>query len=65
MHSNHVFKVLYFTALVEQYENELKRDPEYKHYLDKMGQIYLGLPQPPSAGSGLLGNMIKGTNMLP
>ncbi|MCP9264922.1 hypothetical protein DINM_020070 [Dirofilaria immitis] len=53
-------EVTYFTVLVEQYENEINRDPEYKQFLDRIGQIYFNLPQPQTARGGFLGNMIKG-----
>uniref|UniRef100_A0A915PU69 Uncharacterized protein n=1 Tax=Setaria digitata TaxID=48799 RepID=A0A915PU69_9BILA len=53
-------EVTYYTVLVEQYESEINRDPEYKHFLDRIGQIYLGVPQPQTARGGFLGNVIKG-----
>uniref|UniRef100_A0A8R1TR36 Uncharacterized protein n=1 Tax=Onchocerca volvulus TaxID=6282 RepID=A0A8R1TR36_ONCVO len=53
-------EVTYFTVLVEQYESEISRDPEYKQFLDRIGQIYFGLPRPQIARGGFLGNMIKG-----
>ncbi|VDK72105.1 unnamed protein product [Litomosoides sigmodontis] len=53
-------KPLYFTVLMDQYEKEINRDPEYKRLLDKIGQIYMGMPQSQTARSGFLGNMIKG-----
>ncbi|KAL3990538.1 hypothetical protein ACH3XW_32190 [Acanthocheilonema viteae] len=53
-------QAVYFTVLIEQYENEINRDPEYKQLLRKIGQIYMGMPQPQTAQGGFLGNMIKG-----
>ncbi|CAG9534033.1 unnamed protein product [Cercopithifilaria johnstoni] len=53
-------QLAYFTVLIEQYENEINRDPEYKQLLDRIGQIYMGMPQRQTARGGFLGNMIKG-----
>uniref|UniRef100_A0A0R3RVH3 Golgi to ER traffic protein 4 homolog n=1 Tax=Elaeophora elaphi TaxID=1147741 RepID=A0A0R3RVH3_9BILA len=53
-------QLAYFTVLVEQYGNEISRDPEYKHLLDKIAQIYMRAPRPQAARGGFLGNMIKG-----
>uniref|UniRef100_A0A915B8Z6 Golgi to ER traffic protein 4 homolog n=2 Tax=Parascaris univalens TaxID=6257 RepID=A0A915B8Z6_PARUN len=54
-------KVIYFSILVEKYQKCLERDPSYRVYLDKIGQLYFGLPpaQKSSCG-GLLGSILKG-----
>ncbi|VDN02259.1 unnamed protein product [Thelazia callipaeda] len=49
-----------YKALIEQYESEIGRDPEYKSYINRIGEIYLGLQQPQTNKGGLLGSMIKG-----
>ncbi|KAK6112811.1 hypothetical protein QQG55_49130 [Brugia pahangi] len=53
-------EITYFSVLIDQYESEISHDPEYKQLLDRIGQIYMGLPQPQPAPAGFLGNMIKG-----
>ncbi|VDK53018.1 unnamed protein product [Anisakis simplex] len=53
--------VTYFSIIVEQYQKCLERDPSYRDYLDKIGQIYFGLPPPQeSMSSGLFGTLLKG-----
>uniref|UniRef100_A0A3B3ZWE8 Golgi to ER traffic protein 4 homolog n=1 Tax=Periophthalmus magnuspinnatus TaxID=409849 RepID=A0A3B3ZWE8_9GOBI len=49
-------KLTVFTVLCEQYQPSLKRDPMYNEYLDRIGQLFFGVPpkQSPSYG-GLLG----------
>ncbi|XP_010767877.1 Golgi to ER traffic protein 4 homolog [Notothenia coriiceps] len=49
-------KLTVFTVLCEQYQPSLKRDPMYNEYLDRIGQVFFGVPpkQSPSYG-GLLG----------
>ncbi|KAF5287524.1 hypothetical protein FQA39_LY04152, partial [Lamprigera yunnana] len=48
-----------FTALCEQYEPSIKRDPCYVQYLDKIGQIFFGLKPPPQQRrGGLIGNLL-------
>lgn len=47
---------------MERYEHSIKRDNEYRIYLDKIGQIYFGLPPPNKStnSNGLLGNIFRG-----
>ncbi|CAG13855.1 unnamed protein product, partial [Tetraodon nigroviridis] len=53
-------KLTVFTVLCEQYKPSLKRDPMYNEYLDRIGQLFFGVPpkQSPSYG-GLLGKPAK------
>ncbi|XP_046361245.1 Golgi to ER traffic protein 4 homolog [Haliotis rufescens] len=51
-------KLAVFTILCEKYEPSLKRDPSYKEYLDKIGQIFFGVP-PPQVSQGLFGNLLN------
>uniref|UniRef100_A0A0P4WP96 Golgi to ER traffic protein 4 homolog n=1 Tax=Scylla olivacea TaxID=85551 RepID=A0A0P4WP96_SCYOL len=55
-------KVTYFTVLCEQYQPSLNRDPSYREYLDRIGQLFFNLPAPkPQAGpGGIFGNLIQG-----
>ncbi|XP_073997682.1 Golgi to ER traffic protein 4 homolog isoform X1 [Rhodnius prolixus] len=46
-----------FTVLCEQYQLSIERDPSYTHYLDKIGQIFFGVPPPQVRPSGFLGNL--------
>ncbi|XP_033630590.1 Golgi to ER traffic protein 4 homolog [Asterias rubens] len=50
-----------FTVLCEQYQPSLKRDPVYLEYLDRIGQLFFGLPPPsgPSAGGGMFDNLLR------
>lgn len=48
-------KIAVFTILCEKYQTSLKRDPTYREYLDKIGQIFFGVPPPPSSSQGLFG----------
>lgn len=41
-------KVSFYSILVEKYQPCLQRDPSYSQYLDKIGQIFFGLPPPAS-----------------
>ncbi len=64
-----VGKVQYFTILVEQYQPSIQRDPSYTGYLDKIGQVFFGLPPPKShqsgsAGGGMFMDMIKGKSIV-
>lgn len=49
-----------FTVLCEKYQPSLKRDPAYAAYLDKIGQVFFGLPPPmPTGRQGFIGNLIS------
>lgn len=44
-----------YTVLCEQYQPSIHRDPTYPLYLDKIGQIFFGLPPPKKERSGIEG----------
>ncbi|KAK3754427.1 hypothetical protein QZH41_009211, partial [Actinostola sp. cb2023] len=47
-----------FTVLCEKYQPTLDRDPSYKTYLDRIAQLFFGLPPPqPSGMQGLMGKV--------
>ncbi|PKU33963.1 sun domain-containing protein 1 isoform x1 [Limosa lapponica baueri] len=49
-------KLTVFTVLCEQYQPSLKRDPMYNEYLDRIGQLFFGVPpKQTSSYGGLLG----------
>ncbi|XP_046659907.1 Golgi to ER traffic protein 4 homolog isoform X2 [Homalodisca vitripennis] len=53
-------KLAAFTVLCEQYQPCIKRDPSYPQYLDKIAQIFFGVPPPRQHNSGgLLGNILQ------
>ncbi|XP_028669848.1 Golgi to ER traffic protein 4 homolog [Erpetoichthys calabaricus] len=53
-------KLTVFTVLCEQYQLSLKRDPMYNEYLDRIGQLFFGVPpKQPSSYGGLLGNLLN------
>lgn len=45
-------KLAAFTVLCEQYQPSIKRDPSYREYLDKIAQIFFGVPPPRRQNSG-------------
>jgi len=54
-------KLALFTVLCEQYRNSIGRDPAYRKYLDRIGQLFFGVPPPSrqsAAGGGLFGNLM-------
>ncbi|XP_064478940.1 Golgi to ER traffic protein 4 homolog [Ornithodoros turicata] len=51
-------KLAIFTVLCEQYQQTINRDPSYPQYLDKIGQLFFGLPPPPKPQGGF-GNLIQ------
>ncbi|ELU07266.1 hypothetical protein CAPTEDRAFT_220393 [Capitella teleta] len=52
--------VAVFTILVEQYQPTLRRDPTYNEYLDRIGQLFFGVPPPRSNNpSGMIGNLLS------
>lgn len=52
-------KLAVFTILCEQYRSSIGRDPSYKKYLDRIGQLFFGLPPPSRAPSGgIFGNLM-------
>ncbi|XP_074647420.1 Golgi to ER traffic protein 4 homolog [Tubulanus polymorphus] len=52
-------KLTVFTILCEQYQPSINRDPTYSEYLDRIGQIFFGVPPPQPRGSGMLDNLIQ------
>ena len=52
-------KLALFTVLCEQYRVAIGRDPAYKKYLDRIGQLFFGVPPPKrQAGGGIFGNLM-------
>lgn len=51
-------KLAVFTVLCEHYQPTISRDPTYPQYLDKIGQLFFGLPPPPKP-QGMFGNLIQ------
>ncbi|KAI0236219.1 Golgi to ER traffic protein 4-like [Lamellibrachia satsuma] len=51
--------VAVFTILVEQYQPSLKRDPSYNEYLDRIGQLFFGIPPPEPSQNRFLGNLLQ------
>ncbi|XP_066868960.1 Golgi to ER traffic protein 4 homolog isoform X4 [Kogia breviceps] len=52
-------KLTVFTVLCEQYQPSLRRDPMYNEYLDRIGQLFFGVPpKQTSSYGGLLGNLL-------
>ncbi|KAM9208408.1 Golgi to ER traffic protein 4 homolog isoform 2-T2 [Dugong dugon] len=53
-------KLTVFTVLCEQYQPSLRRDPMYNEYLDRIGQLFFGVPpKQTSSYGGLLGNLLS------
>eukprot|EP00794_Sanderia_malayensis_P008957 gene8958-9911_t len=52
-----------FTSLCEQYQLSISRDPIYFEYLDKIGQLFFGLPpkekEKPAGLMGVLGDLMQ------
>jgi len=46
-----------FTILCEQYQPSIRRDPSYSEYLDKIGQLFFGVPKPKRGG--MFGNFLQ------
>jgi len=44
-----------YSILCEQYQPSIQRDPTYLQYLDKIGQLFFGLPPPKKNESGIQG----------
>ncbi|KAF1607754.1 UNVERIFIED_CONTAM: hypothetical protein FQV15_0001045, partial [Eudyptes pachyrhynchus] len=41
-----------FTVLCEQYQPSLRRDPMYNEYLDRIGQLFFGVPPKQTSSYG-------------
>lgn len=54
-------KLAIFKQLCELYKPSLDRDPSYEKYLEKIGILFFGAPQPPqrSRGGGIFGDLIN------
>ncbi|XP_041362728.1 Golgi to ER traffic protein 4 homolog [Gigantopelta aegis] len=52
-------KLAVFTILCEKYQTTLNRDPSYREYLDKIGQLWFGLPPPQNTQQGFFGNLLN------
>lgn len=53
-------KVATFRTLCEHYSTTLSRDPSYKDYIQRIGEIYFGLAPPrEQAPGGFLGNLLQ------
>ncbi|KAK3090317.1 hypothetical protein FSP39_010901 [Pinctada imbricata] len=52
-------RVTVFSILCEKYQTSISRDPSYKEYLDKIGQLFFGLPPPKKQNQGLFGNLLQ------
>ncbi|XP_075231987.1 Golgi to ER traffic protein 4 homolog isoform X2 [Lycorma delicatula] len=53
-------KLAAFTVLCEQYQQSIKRDPSYTEYLDKIAQIFFGVPPPQRQNqNGFFGNILQ------
>ncbi|KAJ8318901.1 hypothetical protein KUTeg_003992 [Tegillarca granosa] len=52
-------KVTVFTILCEKYQTSIKRDPTYREYLDRIGQLFFGLPPPKTQPQGMFGNLLQ------
>lgn len=52
-------KLATFTVLCEQYQPSIKRDPSYTEYLDKIGQLFFGLPPPRPRQQNVIGNLLQ------
>lgn len=48
-------KLTVFTVLCERYQTIIKRDPTYVEYLDKIAQIFFGVPPPRQKKQGMFG----------
>ncbi|XP_020605518.1 Golgi to ER traffic protein 4 homolog [Orbicella faveolata] len=51
-----------FTVLCEKYQPSIERDPVYKEYLDRIGQLFFGLtPKPSNKGmmEGIIGDIMQ------
>ncbi|XP_059144290.1 Golgi to ER traffic protein 4 homolog [Physella acuta] len=52
-------KLAVFTVLCEKYQVSINRDPNYKEYLDQIGQTFFGVPPPQKTPQGLFGNLLQ------
>ncbi|XP_069685148.1 Golgi to ER traffic protein 4 homolog [Periplaneta americana] len=52
-------KLAAFTVLCREYQTSIERDPCYIDYLDKIAQIFFGVPPPRPRNQGLFGNLLQ------
>ncbi|RUS75485.1 hypothetical protein EGW08_016753 [Elysia chlorotica] len=52
-------KLAVFTVLCEKYQVSINRDPNYREYLDQIGQLFFGVPPPQKTPQGLFGNLLQ------
>ncbi|KAL4240916.1 Golgi to ER traffic protein 4 [Mactra antiquata] len=53
-------KLAVFGVLCDKYQESINRDPSYKEYLDKIGQLFFGVPPPRTqTQGGFFGNIIQ------
>lgn len=52
-------KLPVFTLLCKKYKPSIDRDPTYRFYLNKIAQIFFGLPPQRPRNQGLLGNLMQ------
>jgi len=52
-------KLAVFTVLCEKYTASINRDPNYKEYLDQIGQLFFGVPPPQRTPQGLFGGLLQ------
>ncbi|KAF7406370.1 hypothetical protein HZH68_005739 [Vespula germanica] len=48
-----------FTVLCDHYQISLNRDPCYRQYLDKIGQLFFNVPPPRPRNTGLFGSLLQ------
>lgn len=48
-----------FAVLCEKYEPQLHRDSAYAKYLDKIGQLYFGIPPPKNEANNLFSHILQ------
>lgn len=44
---------------MKKYQTSIKRDPTYREYLDRIGQLFFGLPPPKTQPQGMFGNLLQ------
>ncbi|KAL0278753.1 UNVERIFIED_CONTAM: hypothetical protein PYX00_000479 [Menopon gallinae] len=52
-------KLAVFRVLCERYKPIIKRDPTYSEYLDRIAQIFFGVPPPPPKKQNVFGNLFQ------
>ncbi|BFZ17832.1 hypothetical protein BsWGS_20871 [Bradybaena similaris] len=52
-------KLPVFTVLCEKYQVSISRDPNYKEYLDQIGQMFFGVPPPQKTPQGIFGSLLQ------